>query len=511
MPRDDRVRVPGSGRSGAASAASAGASADRETMDLERDLRERLAELAGINAIGIALGSTLDLDELVARGLAELVGRLGFGRGLMAFVDPGTQTLGSARVAGGPPGLGLLVDDLREDLDDDASSLAALARADGPLRFRDAARDAHDGNRRLSAVLGSSGYMGAPLVTQGRVVGVLVVDDRRNGRDLRAADGPLLYTVASLFAGAIESARLYAELGAQNRALEARVADRTAELVTAMAEAQEARAVAEGANEAKSRFLANVSHELRTPLTSVVGFAKLNRKRLDEVVFPTVPREDPKVDRAVRQVGDNLGIIVAEGERLTGLINDLLDLAKIEAGRFELRLAPIALEDVVRQALAATAALFEVSGLALEVTVEDGLPRIDGDPDRLVQVVINLVSNAVKFTPRGGVRVTVTAEGAGPQDGDGPAGERPHVRVAVTDSGRGILAGDVERIFEPFRQSSDTVPDGPKGTGLGLPIARQIVEAHGGSMGVQSVPGVGSTFWFRIPGRRDQAAETRTA
>src|SRR5215218_6393317 len=425
-----------------------------DEADLERDLRERLGELAGINAIGIALGSTLELDALVERGLAEIVGNLGFERGLMAFVYRASRTIGGCRLVGGPPGMALLVADLRVPLDDETSALAALARADGPLRFRDADADADDGNRRIAAALGSTGFVGTPLVTQGRCVGVLVVNDRRAGRDLRPADGPLLFTVGSLFAGAIESARLYAELEAQNRAL------------------------------------ANVSHELRTPLTSVVGFARLNRKRLDEVVFPVVPRNDPKVDRAVRQVGENLGIIVAEGDRLTGLINDLLDLAKIEAGRFEWRLAPISVEDVVRQALASTAALFEVSGLDLEVTIEDGLPQVDGDRDRLVQVVINLVSNAVKFTPSGSVRVAVAAEA--------PGGAR-HVRVAVADSGRGVSAEDVARIFEPFRQASDTLPDGPKGTGLGLPISRQIVEAHGGVLEVDTQPGEGATFWFRVP------------
>ena len=146
----------------------------------------------------------------------------------------------------------------------------------------------------------------------------------------------------------------------------------------------------------------------------------------------------------------------------------------------------------MRQALASTSALFEVSGLALETTIEEGLHEVDGDRDRLVQVVINLVSNAVKFTPGGGVRVAVTGEAV--------AGGR-HVRVAVSDSGRGISPEEVDRIFEPFRQASDTVPDGPRGTGLGLPISRQIVEAHGGVHDVASVPGQGSTFWFRIPAR----------
>jgi signal transduction histidine kinase len=361
-----------------------------------------------------------------------------------------------------------------------------LVRADGPLRFRDADRDTVEVNRRLAGVLGTAGFVGTPLTTQGRVTGVLLVDDRRHGRDLEPADGPLLYTVGSLFAGAIESAGLYAALEAHNRELEARVAERTRELLAAMAEAEEARAAAESASEAKSRFLANVSHELRTPLTSVLGFAKLSRRRLDEVVFPVVPRDDPKVDRAVGQVGDNLSIIVEEGDRLTGLINDLLDLAKIEAGRLEWRMAPLDMGDVVRRALSATAALFEVSGLALETAIDADLPVIEGDRDRLVQVVVNLVSNAVKFTPAGEVRVRVG------RDGD-------HARVEVVDAGRGIAPEDRERIFEPFRQVSDTVPEGPKGTPRPA-ISRQSWRLTG-HHGRGSEPGAGSTFWFRFRSR----------
>ncbi|MEI7742640.1 MAG: ATP-binding protein [Chloroflexota bacterium] len=462
----------------------------------EESLRRRLAELAGINAIGIALASTRDPDALLDQGLAEIVVRLGFGRGVLGVIDSAGGTIGSWRTAGMDDAAAALLVGLRVAADAPDAAPALIARADGPLRFRDADRDAADANRLLARALGCRGFVGTPLANGGRVAGVLVVADARDGRDLEPADGPLLYTVGSLFAGAIEAARLAAELEAQNRALEARVAERTRDLAAALVEAGEARATAEAANEAKSRFLANVSHELRTPLTSVVGFARLNRKRLDEVVFPVVPREDPRVERAVRQVGENLGIIVAEGDRLTGLINDLLDLARIEAGRLEWHLEPIRLEDVVDRALAATSSLLETADLVLGRETAGDLPLIEGDGGRLVQVVINLLSNAVKFTPSGGsIGVTVT------RDGD-------FVRVAVRDSGRGIPEADLERIFEPFRQSSDTVPDGPKGTGLGLPIARQIVEAHGGSMGVRSAPGAGSTFWFRIPVRTGVAEAT---
>lgn len=424
--------------------------------------------------------------RLVEEALATIIERLEFGRGVIGLVDPTARTLGGWRLAGGPPGLSMLLDDITVPVDHPTAVPALVARADGPLHVRDAAADADETNQRLAAVLGAPGVVGTPLVTAGGTLGVLIAPDRRGGEPLEPDDGPLLFTVGSLLAGGIESARLHAELEAQNRVLEARVAERTSELLAATTEAQEARAAAELANEAKSRFLANVSHELRTPLTSVVGFARLNRKRLDEVVFPVVDRAEPKVDRAVRQVGDNLGIIVEEGERLTGLINDLLDLAKIEAGRLEWRMAPLRLEDVVRRATAATSALFEVGGVGLEVQVADGLPDVSGDAERLVQVVINLLSNAVKFSPGGTVSVTVDRQG-------------DDVQVAVADTGKGIPAADLERIFEPFRQASDTMPDGPRGTGLGLPIARQIVRAHGGDLRVTSTPGEGSTFRFTVP------------
>jgi signal transduction histidine kinase len=268
-----------------------------------------------------------------------------------------------------------------------------------------------------------------------------------------------------------------------------RVARRTEQLAQAVEEAQDARAEAEEASETKSRFLANVSHELRTPLTSVIGFTKLVRKRLEEVVFPSVPEgaatTDPRLERAMRQVSENLAIMVAEGDRLTALINEVLDLEKIRAGRMEFRSELVDVADVVRRAAAATAALFETSGLALAVDAGGPLSVV-GDRDRLIQVVINLLSNAVKFTPSGSVHV-----GARMADAE--------VLVSVTDTGVGIDPADQARVFEPFAQAEDALAAGPRGTGLGLPICRQIVEHHGGRLWLVSAVGAGSTFTFALP------------
>jgi signal transduction histidine kinase len=195
--------------------------------------------------------------------------------------------------------------------------------------------------------------------------------------------------------------------------------------------------------------------------------------------------------------------MAAEGERLTAMINDVLDLQKIEAGRMEFRREPVDVLAVVEQSCAAVSALFETTGLELrrELPPPDGPgPTVIGDQHRLIQVVINLLSNAVKFTPAGSVTVRVTV--------DPPANE---VLVAVTDTGTGIAEADRERVFEAFAQAGDTLTDKPRGTGLGLPISRQIVEEHGGRMGLASELGQGSTFAFAWPLAGTEAARAGPA
>ena len=180
---------------------------------------------------------------------------------------------------------------------------------------------------------------------------------------MRPGDGPLLYTVGSLIAAAIENARLYAEVETQKEALERRVVERTAALASAIEEAQAARVAAEAASATKSAFLSSVSHELRTPLTSVVGFSRLDPAAPRRGDLPDRPGGRPEA-RSCRcaRCRENLGIIIEEGERLTTLINDTLDLAKIEAGRMEWRRDPVDLAEVIARATSATASLARGTG-----------------------------------------------------------------------------------------------------------------------------------------------------
>ena len=224
----------------------------------------------------------------------------------------------------------------------------------------------------------------------------------------------------------------------------------------------------------KDDFVATVSHEVRTPLTSIRSFSE-------------ILRDNPDLDQEQRQ--EFVSIIVQESERLSRLINDILDLAKMEAGTSEWHMADFAPRAVIEQALAATAGLFaKARHISLETSIADDLPPIRADADRLTQVIVNLISNAVKFCAQKNGRIQLEAwQDAG------------FLRVDVKDNGIGIAKDDQQKIFERFQQAGNTLTDKPQGTGLGLPISRQILQRFGGEIWVESELGKGSTFSFRVP------------
>ncbi len=236
----------------------------------------------------------------------------------------------------------------------------------------------------------------------------------------------------------------------------------------------------------KTDFIATVSHELRTPLTSVLGFAKLTKSKLETAIFPQVPASDPKSQRAVAQTRGNIDIIVSEGQRLTSLINDVLDISKMESGRMEWKRDAIDPSALVQRAIDASAGLFAGGAVELTSEVQPGLPTFEGDEDRLLQVLLNLVSNAAKFTGTGHVTLRAMRHPEG-------------LELSVEDTGAGVADEDRELIFQKFKQLGDTLTNKPKGTGLGLPICRQIVQAHRGRIEVESALGRGSTFRVVLP------------
>ena len=230
----------------------------------------------------------------------------------------------------------------------------------------------------------------------------------------------------------------------------------------------------------KDNFLSTVSHELRTPLTSIKSFAE---------ILLSYEEEDKETQR------EFLGIINDESERLTRLINDFLDLAKIEAGRMQWEDSLLEIPWAIQTAVTATHALAAKANLSVDVDLEPDLLPVWGDRDRLVQVVTNLLSNAIKFTLDGG-RIRVGAQTLKDSQSKGAS---DMVTVSVADTGIGIAPEDYDKVFEKFRQVGDTLTDKPRGTGLGLPICKEIVEHYGGRLWVESEPGKGSTFFFTLP------------
>jgi two-component system cell cycle sensor histidine kinase PleC len=254
--------------------------------------------------------------------------------------------------------------------------------------------------------------------------------------------------------------------------------ERSQEQLAELARKYEAEKVrAEGANRAKSEFLANMSHELRTPLNAINGFSEIM------VAEMYGPMGDARYKDYANDIHNS-------GQHLLALINDILDMSKIEAGKMNLKFEPISLEDVTEDAVRLVRNRAEAAGLDLGIEFPH-LPEVEGDYRAIKQVLLNLLSNAIKFTPRGG-RVTVRAE---PRRD--VLGER--IRVSVTDTGIGISRDDLARLAQPFEQVESQHSKTTQGTGLGLALTKSLVELHEGSLEMDSAPGEGTTVSFSLP------------
>ena len=244
----------------------------------------------------------------------------------------------------------------------------------------------------------------------------------------------------------------------------------------------------------KTDFLTTVSHELRTPLTSVLGFTEMIQEKLEETIFPAIEKPDKKINRSIKTIQSNINIIISESERLTSLINDVLDIAKMESGNVDWNIQTVDPLEILDRAIAATSSLIKKSNLQFIREFAPDLPSIQVDRDRIIQVAINLISNAVKFTTEG----SITCKAA--------LSDRELI-VSIIDTGIGISAENQVQVFDRFKQVGDILTDKPKGTGLGLSICQQIIEHHGGKIWVESQFNQGSTFSFSLPLESSQTLE----
>ena len=341
----------------------------------------------------------------------------------------------------------------------EAGALAAVYRDGEPLLFSEAHPLPEKYRLRLPysaiAALRLKAFLVSPMIARGRTVGVLSADNRVSRAPIPAHTVDLLHTFAAQAAVAVENARLFQEIQEKSQQLEL-------------------------ASKHKSQFLANMSHELRTPMNAVLGYTDLI---LDDI-FGDVPAP----------IRETLERVKTNGHHLLSLINDVLDLSRMEAGQLTLSLGDYAMGEVVHAVVSAVESLAAGKKLAFKAIVPADLPPGRGDERRLTQVLLNLAGNAIKFTDAGEVSIVARAT-------DGV------FLVSVSDTGPGISEADQQRIFEEFQQADSSSTRAKGGSGLGLSISRRIVELHGGRLWVESVLGKGSIFYFTVPLRVERPAE----
>jgi len=422
---------------------------EQQVEERTHELARSVQELQALEEISRAVNSTLDLQTVLTTIVSYAVQLSGADAGIVYEYDETTQefSLRTAQELEVEVLTALRTTPLR--LGEGAVGQAAAERQ--PVQISDV-HDMEPDPGHLRHVVARTGFhslLAVPLLREDHIIGGLVV--------LRKSPGAfppdvveLLRTFATQSALAMQNARLFREIGEKGQQLEI-------------------------ASTHKSQFLANMSHELRTPLNAILGYTELI---LDEI-YGEVPEPLRDVLERVQQ----------SGRHLLDLINDVLDISKMEAGQLTLSLNEYSMAEVVSTVSTAVESLAMEKGLGLTVDLAPDLPRGKGDERRLAQVLLNLVGNAIKFTDAGGeVQIQVTAT--------------DHIfTVAVADTGPGIAEADQQTIFEEFQQADSSSTRLKGGTGLGLAIVKRIVEMHGGRVWVESSLGKGATFWFTLPVR----------
>jgi signal transduction histidine kinase len=422
-----------------------------EVQARTRELTRSVAELTALGEVTQAVNSSLELQTVLNTILEHACRLADAGGGAIYVFDETSEEFSLATTFGMRPALIAAIRQAHPRLDED-SPLGRSSREKTAVQVSNLEAAPDFALRQALLTAGIRALLIVPLLREDRLIGALVVRRKRTGA-FEPGTVRLLEAFAAQSALAIHNARLFREIAEKSRQLEV-------------------------ASQHKSQFVANMSHELRTPLAAILGYAEL----MQEGFLGPLP------DKAKA----TLARMQANGKHLLGLINSVLDISKIEAGQFKLNLAEYALDGMVETVRVGTESLAGAKKLALEVDVAPNLPRGFGDEQRLTQVLLNLVGNAIKFTDKGRVRIA-----AGAADGQ--------FSLDVSDTGPGIPPEERDRIFEEFHQIDNTTTRAKGGTGLGLAIAKQIIEMHGGRIWVESRPGEGATFHVMLPVRAEAA------
>jgi GAF domain-containing protein len=421
-----------------------------EVQSRTEELAKSVDELRALGEVSQAVNSTLDLETVLSTIVAKAVQLSGTEAGTIYVFNEQTQRFELRSTYGMDDALIAAIRERHIRIGDPGVGQAVAKRA--PVQILDVRNEPSQALEVLVRA-GFRGLLAVPLLGADRIVGALVVRRKTPG-EFPQSTIDLLETFADQSVLAIQNARLFREIEEKGREL---------------AEA----------SKHKSQFLANMSHELRTPLNAILGYT--------ELILDSIYGEPSEKMRTV------LERLQSNGRHLLGLINDVLDLSKIEAGQLTLSLDDYSLSDVVHGVVSVVEPLAAEKRLAFKAEVAPNLPPGRGDGRRLSQVLLNLVGNAIKFTDKGEVAIRASAANGA-------------FTVAVCDTGPGIPAVDQAKIFEEFQQADSSITRKKGGTGLGLSIAKRIIEMHGGRIWVESEPGKGSTFYFTLPVRVEAQA-----
>ena len=414
------------------------------TKELERSVEE----LKALGEISKAVSSTLDLEKVLTSIVRHAVQLSNADTGTIYEFAEDNQTFVPMINYGMSTEIIKLLKDLNLRVGDQTViGQAALNRA--PEQVPDLMKVP---NYPLPSILNEDfrALLALPLLRKDRLIGGLIVRRKEPGK-FPTSVVKMLQTFAAQSVVAIHNAQLFREIEEKGQELEI-------------------------ANKHKSEFLANMSHELRTPLNAILGFTEL----IIDNIYGDVPEKIQEV----------LGRVEKNGRHLLSLINDVLDLSKIEAGRLKLSINDYSMQGVIEAAVTSVEALAMEKKLDLKINIREDLAKGKGDEQRISQVILNLLGNAIKFTDQGEVKVEAKIS-----NGD--------YLVSISDTGTGLTAEDQQKIFEEFRQADGSSTRKKGGTGLGLSISKKIVEMHKGSIGVESTLGEGSTFWFTLPIRAE--------
>jgi signal transduction histidine kinase len=411
-----------------------------------RELAQSVNELRALGEVIQAVNSTLDLQNVLTTIVTKAVQLSGADSGAIYVFDDLKQEFLLRATHGMDQAM--IAELLKQRIGLDTSFIPIAIRQGESIHIPDIREEPPN---PINAIILRAGYraqLAAPLTQRGQIVGLLVVRRRDPGRFPKGTVD-LIKTFAAQSGLAMQNARLFSEIDEKSHQLEAE-------------------------SKHKSQFLANMSHELRTPLNAIICYT--------ELILDNIYGEAPE---RMRQVIER---VQTNGRHLLGLINDVLDLTKIEAGQLTLSLADYSLKEVVDGVIIALEPLAVEKRLAFKAYLPARLPTGHGDERRISQVLLNLVGNAIKFTDEGEVAIHASAANGS-------------FTVAVCDSGPGISQSDQVRIFGEFQQADNSSTRRKGGTGLGLSIAKRIIEMHNGRIWVESDVGKGSTFFFSLPVR----------